>query len=176
MAQSEADRDRCLERPQGRVRRHGPHFAELYRAGWSHSANRTAASYERNRPAAAAIRASGRERLSRGRRQPASTGALRSPIEGQEETALDLSYRILQLCVTAAAPSPVSMASARKSRKHWATCSPNPTSTPCNWFAAPSIRRTSRNPDKVFPRPPCAEKPGPIQPHPLETAGIAEIF
>ena len=33
------------------------------------------------------------------------------------------------------------------------------------------------NPDKVFPRPRlCAEKPGPYTPHPLETAGIAEIF
>jgi glycolate oxidase len=33
------------------------------------------------------------------------------------------------------------------------------------------------NPDKVFPRPRlCAEIPGPYAPHPLETAGIAEIF
>jgi glycolate oxidase len=33
------------------------------------------------------------------------------------------------------------------------------------------------NPDKVFPRPRlCAEKPGPYTPHPLEIAGIAEIF
>jgi glycolate oxidase len=33
------------------------------------------------------------------------------------------------------------------------------------------------NPDKIFPRPRlCAEKPGPYTPHPLETAGIAEIF
>ena len=33
------------------------------------------------------------------------------------------------------------------------------------------------NPTKVFPRPRlCAEKPGPYQPHPLETAGIAQLF
>ena len=33
------------------------------------------------------------------------------------------------------------------------------------------------NPDKVFPRPRlCGEKPGPYEPHPLETAGVAEIF
>src|SRR5207245_2609960 len=33
------------------------------------------------------------------------------------------------------------------------------------------------NPDKVFPRPRlCAEKPGPYQPHPLEVAGVAELF
>src|ERR1035437_9130563 len=33
------------------------------------------------------------------------------------------------------------------------------------------------NPDKVFPRPRlCADVPGPYKPHPLETAGIAEIF
>jgi len=33
------------------------------------------------------------------------------------------------------------------------------------------------NPTKVFPRPRlCAEKTGPYQPHPLETAGIAQLF
>jgi glycolate oxidase len=33
------------------------------------------------------------------------------------------------------------------------------------------------NPDKVFPRPRlCAEKPGPYEPHPLEVAGVAELF
>jgi glycolate oxidase len=33
------------------------------------------------------------------------------------------------------------------------------------------------NPDKVFPRPRlCAEKPGPYVPHPLEVAGVAELF
>ncbi len=33
------------------------------------------------------------------------------------------------------------------------------------------------NPGKVFPRPRlCAERPGPYEPHPLETAGVAELF
>ncbi|MGC1274154.1 MAG: FAD-linked oxidase C-terminal domain-containing protein, partial [Planctomycetaceae bacterium] len=33
------------------------------------------------------------------------------------------------------------------------------------------------NPDKVLPRPRlCAERPGPYEPHPLETAGVAELF
>jgi glycolate oxidase len=33
------------------------------------------------------------------------------------------------------------------------------------------------NPGKVFPRPRlCAERPGPYEPHPLETAGVAEFF
>ncbi len=33
------------------------------------------------------------------------------------------------------------------------------------------------NPDKIFPRTRlCAERPGPYTPHPLETAGVAELF
>jgi glycolate oxidase len=33
------------------------------------------------------------------------------------------------------------------------------------------------NPDKVFPRPRlCGDKPGPYTQHPLEKAGVAEIF
>jgi glycolate oxidase len=33
------------------------------------------------------------------------------------------------------------------------------------------------NPDKLFPRPRlCAEKTGTYEPHPLETAGVAELF
>ena len=33
------------------------------------------------------------------------------------------------------------------------------------------------NPDKIFPTPRlCGEKPGPYQPHPLEVAGVAELF
>jgi glycolate oxidase len=33
------------------------------------------------------------------------------------------------------------------------------------------------NPGKIFPRPRlCGEKAGPYTPHPLEVAGIAEIF
>ena len=33
------------------------------------------------------------------------------------------------------------------------------------------------NPEKIFPRPRlCAEKPGPYEPHPLETAGVAQLF
>ena len=83
-------------------------------------------------------------------------------------------------CISAwitAAPSPASTAWARKSRRRSATCSPSRISTPCNWCAAPSIPENIANPDKVFPRPRlCAEKPGPYTPHPLETAGIAEIF
>jgi glycolate oxidase len=33
------------------------------------------------------------------------------------------------------------------------------------------------NPDKVFPTPRlCGERPGPYKPHPLQEAGVAEIF
>jgi glycolate oxidase len=33
------------------------------------------------------------------------------------------------------------------------------------------------NPEKIFPEPRlCGEKSGPYSPHPLETAGVAELF
>jgi glycolate oxidase len=33
------------------------------------------------------------------------------------------------------------------------------------------------NPEKVLPRSRlCAERPGPYEPHPLEAAGVAELF
>jgi glycolate oxidase len=98
-------------------------------------------------------------------------------IEGQEETALDLSYRILHLCVDCGGSITGEHGVGKEKQEALGYM-----------FAEPDLQTMQRvrcafdpenisNPDKVFPRPRlCAEKPGPYTPHPLETAGIAEIF
>ncbi|HEX4283698.1 MAG TPA: FAD-linked oxidase C-terminal domain-containing protein [Terracidiphilus sp.] len=98
-------------------------------------------------------------------------------IPGQEEVALDLSYRILHLCVDNGG-SITGEHGVGKEKQH----------AMGYMFSEPDLATMQRvryafdpagiaNPDKIFPRPRlCAEKPGPYTPHPLETAGIAEIF
>ncbi len=98
-------------------------------------------------------------------------------IPGQEEKALDLSYRILHLCVDNGG-SITGEHGVGKEKQH----------AMGYMFSEPDLATMQRvrcafdpegiaNPDKVFPRPRlCAEKPGPYTPHPLETAGVAELF
>jgi glycolate oxidase len=98
-------------------------------------------------------------------------------IAGQEEKALELSYRILHLCVDSGG-SITGEHGVGKEKQH----------AMGYMFSEPDLATMQRvrcafdpqgisNPDKVFPRPRlCAEKPGPYTPHPLETAGIAELF
>ncbi len=98
-------------------------------------------------------------------------------IPGQEETALDLSYRILHLCVDRGGSITGEHGVGKEKQQALGYM-----------FAEPDLDTMQRvrcafdcdglaNPDKVFPRPRlCAEKPGPYVPHPLETAGIAEFF
>jgi len=98
-------------------------------------------------------------------------------IPGQEEKALDLSYRILHLCVDNGG-SITGEHGVGKEKQH----------AMGYMFSEPDLATMQRvrwafdpegiaNPDKVFPRPRlCAEKPGPYAPHPLETAGVAELF
>lgn len=98
-------------------------------------------------------------------------------IPGQEEKALDLSYRILHLCVDNGG-SITGEHGVGKEKQH----------AMGYMFSEPDLATMQRvrcafdpegiaNPDKVFPRPRlCAEKPGPYTPHPLETAGVAEFF
>jgi glycolate oxidase len=98
-------------------------------------------------------------------------------IPGQEEKALDLSYRILHLCVDNGGS--ITGEHGVGKEKQYAMG---------YMFSEPDLATMQRvrcafdpegiaNPDKVFPRPRlCAEKPGPYTPHPLETAGVAELF
>src|SRR5689334_14873694 len=98
-------------------------------------------------------------------------------ISGQEETALALSMKILELCL-AAGGSITGEHGVGEEKKCMMS----------KMFAEPDLATMQRvrcafdplqlsNPTKVFPTPRlCGEKPGEYTPHPLETAGVAERF
>lgn len=98
-------------------------------------------------------------------------------ITGQEEAALALSMKILELCL-AAGGSITGEHGVGEEKKCMMS----------KMFAEPDLATMQRvrcafdplqlsNPTKVFPTPRlCGEKPGEYIPHPLETAGLAERF
>ncbi len=98
-------------------------------------------------------------------------------IAGQEEIALDLSYRILHLCVDHGGSITGEHGVGREKQQVMGYM-----------FSEPDLETMQRvrhafdphnlaNPDKVFPRTKlCGEKTGPYTPHPLEQAGVAEFF
>jgi glycolate oxidase len=98
-------------------------------------------------------------------------------IEGQEDIALDLSYRILHLCVDKGGSITGEHGVGREKQQ-----------TMGYMFSEPDLATMQRvriafdpagiaNPDKIFPRTKlCGEKTGPYTPHPLEVAGVAEFF
>ena len=98
-------------------------------------------------------------------------------INGQEEAALALSMKILELCL-AAGGSITGEHGVGEEKKCMMS----------KMFAEPDLATMQRlrcafdplqlsNPTKVFPTPRlCGEKPGEYAPHPLETAGLAERF
>ena len=98
-------------------------------------------------------------------------------IAGQEGRAERLAFSILELCVKAGGSITGEHGVGEEKKAFMPVM-----------FAEPDLDTMQRvrcafdperlsNPTKVFPRPRlCAEKPGPYQPHPLETAGIAQLF
>jgi len=98
-------------------------------------------------------------------------------IAGQEDIALDLSYRILHLCVDKGGSITGEHGVGREKQQAMGYM-----------FSEPDLATMQRvriafdpagiaNPDKIFPRTKlCGEKTGPYTPHPLETAGVAEFF
>ncbi|HEY6490100.1 MAG: FAD-linked oxidase C-terminal domain-containing protein [Terracidiphilus sp.] len=98
-------------------------------------------------------------------------------IDGQEERALDLSYRILRLCVDHGGSITGEHGVGREKQEALGYMFSEPDLDTMQLVRCAFDPGNISNPDKVFPRPRlCAEKPGPYTPHPLETAGIAEIF
>jgi glycolate oxidase len=98
-------------------------------------------------------------------------------IEGQEETALDLSYRILHLCVDSGGSITGEHGVGKEKQEALGYMFTEPDLQTMQLVRCAFDPENISNPDKVFPRPRlCAEIPGPYTPHPLETAGIAEIF
>src|SRR5467141_3124536 len=98
-------------------------------------------------------------------------------IAGQERRAERLAFSILELCVKAGGSITGEHGVGEEKKAFMPVM-----------FAEPDLDTMQRvrcafdperlsNPTKVFPRPRlCAEKPGPYQPHPLEVAGVAQLF
>ena len=98
-------------------------------------------------------------------------------IAGQEEKALELSYRILRLCVDHGGSITGEHGVGKEKQEAMGYMFAEPDLATMQLVRCAFDPQNISNPDKVFPRPRlCAEKPGPYTPHPLETAGIAEIF
>lgn len=98
-------------------------------------------------------------------------------IEGQEEIALDLSYRILHLCVDSGGSITGEHGVGKEKQEALGYMFSEPDLATMQLVRCAFDPESISNPDKMFPRPRlCAERPGPYKPHPLETAGIAEIF
>ncbi len=118
------------------------------------------------------------QRLSCGRRQSASRWCFTiSQSPGQEERALELSYRILRLCVDHGGSITGEHGVGKEKQEALGYMFAEPDLATMQLVRCAFDPDNIANPDKVFPRPRlCAEKPGPYTPHPLETAGIAEIF
>jgi len=98
-------------------------------------------------------------------------------ISGQEEAALDLSYRILRLCVDSGGSITGEHGVGKEKQEAMGYMFTEPDLATMQLVRCAFDPENISNPDKVFPRPRlCGDRPGPYVPHPLETAGIAEIF
>jgi len=98
-------------------------------------------------------------------------------IPGQEEMALDLSYRILHLCVDSGGSITGEHGVGKEKQQALGYMFSEPDLATMQLVRCAFDPQNISNPDKVFPRTRlCGDKPGPYTPHPLETAGIAEIF
>jgi glycolate oxidase len=98
-------------------------------------------------------------------------------IEGQEEIALDLSYRILHLCVDNGGSVTGEHGVGKEKQEALGYMFSEPDLATMQLIRCAFDPGNIANPDKVFPRARlCADRPGPYKPHPLESAGVAEIF
>lgn len=98
-------------------------------------------------------------------------------IPGQEELALDLSYRILHLCVDNGGSITGEHGVGKEKQEALGYMFAEPDLATMQLVRCAFDPGNIANPDKVFPRTRlCADRPGPYTPHPLETAGVAEIF
>ena len=98
-------------------------------------------------------------------------------IPGQEEIALDLSYRILEVCVDRGGSITGEHGVGKEKQQSMGYMFSEPDLETMQRVRAAFDPQNISNPDKIFPRPRlCGEKTGPYTPHPLETAGVAEFF
>jgi glycolate oxidase len=98
-------------------------------------------------------------------------------IPGQEEIAVDLSMRILYLCVDHGGSITGEHGVGREKQQAMGYMYSEPDLDTMQRVRCSFDPENISNPDKLFPRPRlCGEKTGKYIPHPLETAGVAEFF
>ena len=98
-------------------------------------------------------------------------------IPGQEEIAVDLSMRILYLCVDHGGSITGEHGVGREKQQAMGYMYSEPDLDTMQRVRCSFDPNNIANPDKLFPRPRlCGEKTGKYTPHPLETAGVAEFF
>ncbi len=98
-------------------------------------------------------------------------------IAGQEHTAEELAARIVRLCVEAGGSITGEHGVGKEKQKYMSTMYAEPDLDTMQLVRCAFDPEHLSNPDKIFPRPRlCAEKPGRYEPHPLEVAGLAELF
>ncbi len=98
-------------------------------------------------------------------------------IPGQEQIAVDLSIRILRVCVDLGGSITGEHGVGREKQESMGYMYAEPDLDTMQRVRRAFDPHNISNPDKLFPRPRlCGEKTGPYTPHPLETAGVAEYF
>ncbi len=98
-------------------------------------------------------------------------------IPGEEEMAVELSTRILHLCVDQGGSITGEHGVGRDKQQAMGYMFSEPDLDTMQRVRCSFDPDNIANPDKVFPRPRlCGEKTGKYTPHPLETAGVAEYF
>lgn len=98
-------------------------------------------------------------------------------VPGQEHLAEELSFDIIKLCVQAGGSITGEHGVGREKQKFMSTMYAEPDLDTMQLVRCAFDPGHLANPDKLFPRPRlCAEKPGRYEPHPLEQAGVAELF
>lgn len=97
--------------------------------------------------------------------------------KGEEHAAEQLAFDILRLCIDAGGSITGEHGVGREKQKFMGEMFAEPDLETMQLVRCAFDPLHLSNPDKVFPRPRlCAEKTGRYEPHPLETAGIAELF
>jgi glycolate oxidase len=98
-------------------------------------------------------------------------------IDGQEHAAEELAMQILKICVDAGGSITGEHGVGKEKQAAMSYMFAEPDLDTMQLVRCAFDPEHLSNPDKVFPRTRlCAEKPGPYTPHPLEIAGVAELF
>jgi glycolate oxidase len=98
-------------------------------------------------------------------------------IPGQEEIAVELSTKILEVCVDLGGSITGEHGVGREKQQAMGYMYSEPDIATMQLVREAFDPKNIANPDKIFPRPRlCGERSGPYVPHALEVAGVAEYF